>query len=161
MNLYPLPPLILLEDSQGNWENYQQKLYQIFLDSISKKLSFLGLPVICRYFEPIENMHRCFWHLISEGALDDNERTPDMRRCERILWIPHLINNHLNDKLICWTNKRGPNRNTVLWLPEENYMIVLSLRSSYYLLVTAYVHNEGKAKTNQKERRIYLDPRNS
>lgn len=159
MSLYPLPPLILFEDYQGIWENYKLELYKVFLDSIVNKLIFLNLPIRCRYFQPIDNMYRCFWHLISEGALDENDRFPDMRRCERLGWIAHIINNHADLDVACWENKRGQNSNTVLWLPSENYMIVLSRRKDYYLLVTAYPHSERKIKTNERERKIYMDPR--
>lgn len=161
MSLYPLPTLILFEDSQGNWDDYRQKLYEVFLNTIVNKLTFLGLPVKCRYFQPIGEMYRCFWHLISEGSLHDEDRLPNMRRCERLLWIPHLINHYNHTELFCWENKRGQNNNTVLWLPPENYMIILSRRKDYYLLITAYPHDDRKAKTNEKERRLYLDPRKS
>ncbi len=161
MSVYPLPSLVFLEDFSGNWETYKQELYQIFLDSIVNKLTFLNLPISCRYFQPIGEMHRCFWHLISEGALNDEDRIPDMRRCERIRWIAHLINNYQDSAITCWENKRSSNNNTVLWLPPENYMVILSKRKNYYLLTTAYVHSKGKARSNQKEMEIYKDPRKS
>ncbi len=53
MSLYPLPPLLLLQDFGGNWDAYKQALYQIFLDTIADKLSFLRLPISCRYFNPL------------------------------------------------------------------------------------------------------------
>jgi hypothetical protein len=67
------------------------KDFSFFLNNIVDKLSFLGLPISCRYFQPIGDMHRSFWHMITEGGLDDEERIPDLRRCERIAWVPHLI----------------------------------------------------------------------
>lgn len=161
VSVYPLPPLILLDQFNGNWNSYQDALYNIFLDSIVNKLTFLDLPVSCRYFQPIAEMHRCFWHLISEGERTDEERIPNIRRCERIRWIPHLINNYRAGELLCWENKRGTNKNSVLWLPSENYMIVLSRRNNYYLLTTAYIHDQRKTKTNNHESGIYPDPRKS
>lgn len=159
MSLFPLPDLILFENFRGNWDCYQQALYQIFLDEIDRKLSFLDLPIKCRYFEPISNMHRSFWHLITSGPLDDEERIIDFRRCERVSWIPHLILNAYSSEILCWENKRNSNTNTVLWLPQEQYMIVLSNRKDYYLLTTAYTHDKRKGDTNQKESVVYRDPR--
>ena len=159
MSLHPLPPLILFQDFQGDWENYRQELYRIFLNTIVNKLTFLDLPISCRYFQPIGDMHRCFWHLISQGALNDEERIPDMQRCERIHWIAHIINNQYDTELKCWENKRKSNINTVLWLPTERYMIILSNRKEYYLLTTAYVHNDIKSKTNEREISISINPR--
>jgi hypothetical protein len=117
VNLYPLPPLILFESFGGNWELYQSALYKTFQDCILDKLTFLGLPVSCKFFEPINSRHRSFWHLISENpenSLDDEDRIPDFRRCERIKWIPHIINNCNDFKAIsCWENTRGSNTNIV------------------------------------------------
>ena len=67
MSLYPLPPVIFFEEYNGNWELYQKTLYTLFQDSILNKLTFLSLPVKCRYFPPIEGKHQCFWHLITES----------------------------------------------------------------------------------------------
>ena len=161
MSLYPLPSLLLLQDFGGNWETYKQALYQIFLDTIVDKLSFLGLPISCRYFQPIGDMHRSFWHMITTGDLDDEERIPDLRRCERICWVPHIVAHHENVDILCWENKRKANINTVLWLPSESYMIILSKRKDYYLLTTCYVHDSRKAKTNMQEANTHKDPRKS
>ncbi len=161
VSLYPLPPLLLLQNFGGNWEAYKQALYQIFLDTIVDKLSFLGLPISCRYFQPIGDMHRSFWHMITEGDLDDEKRIPDLRRCERISWVPHLINHSDHSEILCWENKRKANINTVLWLPPESYMIILSKRRDYYLLTTCYVHDSGKTRTNRREIEISKDPRKS
>lgn len=161
MSLYPLPSLQLLQDFGGNWDTYKKALYQIFLDTIVDKLSFLGLPISCRYFQPIGDMHRSFWHMITEGGLDDEERIPDLRRCERIAWIPHIITHSDNSEILCWENKRKANINTVLWLPPESYIIILSKRRDYYLLTTCYVHDSGKARTNRREIEVCKDPRKS
>ncbi|KTD42875.1 hypothetical protein [Legionella parisiensis] len=161
MSLYPLPDLVLFESFGGDWNNYQNALYQLFLDKIDRKLSFLGLPIKCRYFEPISEMHRSFWHLVTSGPVEDEDRTVDFRRCERINWIPHIIQHSSYSEILCWENKRGSNINTVLWLPPEQYMIILSNRKDYYLLTTAYVHDERKGKTNLKESSANKDPRKS
>ena len=161
MSLDPLPPLMLLQDFGGNWDTYKQSLYQIFLDTVVDKLLFLGLPISCRYFQPIGDMHRSFWHMITTGSLNDEDRIPDLRRCERISWVPHMINHHDNSEILCWENKRKANINTVLWLPPENYMIILSKRRDYYLLTTCYVHDSRKARTNMQEAKICRDPRKS
>lgn len=162
MSLFPLPDLILMNTHKGNWDFYQKVIYEEFLDSVDKKLKFLGLPIKCRYFEPINDMHRGFWHLITEdpqNSKNDEERLPDIRRCERMKWISHIINNINHPAILCWENKRGSNTNVVIWLEQENYMIVLSKRKDYYLLVTAYVHDKNKSIKNKKESNLYNDPR--
>lgn len=164
MSLYPLPPLILLKEYSGDWESYKQAVYQIFMESIVDKLTFLGLPVSCRYFQPIGGMHRSFWHLITENpeeSQNDEDRVPDIRRCERIHWLAHIITNCMDQKVACWENKRGSNTNVVLWLQPEKYIVILSKRRGYYLLTTAYLHRESKIKVNIKEMKTNRDPRKS
>jgi hypothetical protein len=79
-----LPDLFLFT---GDWQCYEDKLYQIYLDEIvNAGLSFNGLPIRCQYRPESKNKHFGFWHLISEGEIE-TDRTPDLRRCERIHWI--------------------------------------------------------------------------
>ena len=160
VSLYPLPPLIPFEEYKGNWKLYQEALYKIFQDSISNKLTFLSLPVRCRYFPSVEGMHQCFWHLMTESpkySKKDEDREVDFRRCERISWIPHILINYSNPQIICW--ERDYDKNTVLWLKQDFYMIVLSKRKNYYLLKTAYCHHSSKVKSNSKDMMKYRDPR--
>jgi hypothetical protein len=107
-------------------------------------------------------MHRGFWHLITEdhnNHKNDEDRIVCMRRCERIRWVSHLISNINNSEISCWENKRGSDKNIVIWLESENYMIVLSKRKEYYLLLTAYPHNESKGRKNKREMSCSIDPR--
>lgn len=84
-----LPDLFLFN---GDWENYENALYQIYLDDIvNAQLQFRGLSISCQYRPESKNKHFGFWHVISEGEIED-DRTPDFRRCERIRWIAYLIN---------------------------------------------------------------------
>ena len=154
MSLHPLPQLLLLKDYNGNWEDYRKIVYQEFLDNIVEKLEFLGLPIKCKRLELVSGMYRTFWHLITdnrEKSMLDEDRTTDFRRCERIKWIAHIIRNHNDSSIKRWENKRHGNKNVILWLKSENYMIVLSKRKGYYLLTTAYIHDELTAKRNLRE----------
>ena len=66
---------------------------------------------------------------------------PDRRRCERIGWIRALIENALDPRVRVWENERlkdrGPERRVILWLDEE-FLVVLGDRRTYWLLLTAY-----------------------
>ena len=161
MSLYPLPSLTLFENYSGDWKLYQEALYKIFKDTILNKTTFLSLPVRCKYFPPIEGMHQCFWHLITESPKDskkDEDREIDLRRCEeRISWIAHILKNHNDSEIICW--ERDYDKHTVLWLKNDCYMIVLSKRRNYYLLKTAYLHRKGKIRSNLRDMAKYRDPR--
>ena len=162
MSLYPLPPLILFEEHNGDWKLYQEALYKIFKATILNRFSFLNFPVKCAYLPPVEGMHQCFWHLITKNptqSKNEEERLPDFRRSEKIKWIPHILNNYMDSQVCCWESRRGSNIHTILWLKQERYMIILSKRKKYYLLKTAYVHSVGKTITNENDMKRSRDPR--
>lgn len=154
-----LPELITLESENGDAEAYIEKVYNIFLDEVVKsKLRFLGLPVRCQYRPESRGKHFGFWHLISEGK-DEDDRDINFRRCERIKWVSYLIRNANSEGIYCWENKRKSNIHIVIWCPEERFIVVLAKRHDYFLLKTAYVHNERKTKAFDSERRRSKDPR--
>ena len=161
MSLYPLPSLVLLKDYNGNWKLYQEALYKIFTDTILNRATFLSLPVKCKYLPPIGGMHQCFWHLITatKYSKKDEDREVDLRRCERITWISHILKHYNDSRIVCW--ERDYDKHTVLWLKKDCYMIVLSNRKNYYLLKTAYHHRKGKIKSNSRDMERYRDPRKS
>lgn len=130
---------------------------------VDGNLSFLDLPITFPWKPPYDNKHFCFWHSISERGDTNNEddRIPNMSRCERILWIPYVITNALDqDKIWCWEKsvktKRGRSKHIQLFFHEENYLIVLRRKANRLEFVTAYVRGAVKMK-QEKER--YHDPR--
>ena len=165
MGLFPLPDLMLLQDFGGDWDRYRAAIYQEFLDNVVRAdHKFLGLPISYPRTPEYLGMHCSFWHLITEDlgkTFRDEDRTPDMRRCERVSWIGHVLR-HANDPLsgaLCWENKRGSNTHIVLWIKEEDFVIILARRTKYYLLKTIYQHNQWTRKKLEKEHGENSDPR--
>ena len=148
-----LPPL---ERFSGDWDSYCERLYTIFHnDFIVSKPIFQGQEVGARRLPITNGKTAAFWHLTSTGEKED-ERIPDIRRCERIRWPKAFIENP--DKLKIWKNKRKNNTNICLWLDDvtENYLVVLGERDGYYLLRTAYyIEREHSRKKLQKEYEAY------
>ncbi|HEU5048408.1 MAG TPA: hypothetical protein VFT64_11275 [Rickettsiales bacterium] len=164
-----LPPLILLEEYGGDWQCYLETAYAIFLETVVKGgLTFLDKPIRCAWNPSHDNKHFSFWHVISERAASGKEedRIPDMRRCERITWIAHILNNIANSQeALCWenqrTSKRGEQTHTVLYLQKERYVIVLRNKEDCYQLITTYcVQREHKHKKLIQEYEESVDPRN-
>lgn len=143
----PLPELLTFA---GDWNPYVEKVYQVYLDEIvNANLTFRGMKISCQYRPPTMGKHFGFWHVISEGDEED-ERLPDLRRCERIRWISYLIENaEQSDDIFWWENKRGQNTHVVIWHEEENFVVILAKRKEYYLLKTAYC-----AQSRRKQRFI-------
>ena len=148
-----LPPL---EHFSGDWGNYCDYIYDIFHSHfIASKPIYCGREVKTRYYPMSDGKTETFWHLTSTGENND-DRIPDIRRCERIRWPKSFIENP--DKVKVWRNKRKKNTNICLWLDDcsESYLVVLGERKDYYLLLTAYcVEEEHRKKKLRKEYEAY------
>jgi type II secretory pathway component PulM len=96
-----------------------------------------------------------FWHLILEGK-DEEERIPDMRRCERIRWPRPMIEAIELDKVHVWRSFRGRNKRIVIAVADYSYVVVLDDREDYALLWTAYfVKLEHQRKKLAREHKAW------
>ena len=113
-----------LEDYQSNWDEYLEAIYQFFCqDFVTSKPNF------------------------------EDERLPDLRRCERIRW-PHPMIEAVKSKYVkCWKNKRKEEERIVIALEDFSYVVVLADRGEYILLWTAYCVEQEHRR--QKLRREY------
>lgn len=140
----------------GIWAEYVEAIYQVYVESVvDADLSFKGLRISCQYRPESQGKHFGFWHVISEGDVED-DRLPDLRRCERITWVAYLIANAENEPDISWwENKRGRDTHVVIWHQAENFVVILAERNGYYLLKTAYCPKSKRVKDFIKERDNY------
>lgn len=101
---------------------------------------------------------------LTEGDIED-DRIPDLRRCERIRWISWMIKNVDNYDDITWWDEspKGNSREVVLWLEAEQFVVVLAWRSQgYWLLKTAYLATKShKIESLRKKRARYWRARKS
>lgn len=133
-----LPPLMCLEDFGGNWERYIEAVYASFKhDFIESQARFKSRPVRLKRYPFRDGKEAAFWHITSEGREED-QRVPDLRRCERIRWPRPTLEHPADSAVRCWRNERGGERRIVLWLWEQDYVVILAERGSYVLLWTAY-----------------------
>jgi hypothetical protein len=147
-----LPPLVLLEEYCGEWEKYIEAIYNCFkIDFIDSKPKFEEKDVSIVKYPAFQNKECGFWHITSEGR-KENERIPDIRRCERICWPKPIIEQHNDIAIRCWRNTRGQGRKIILWLYEQDYIVVLTERKTYVILWTAYpITFDNTRKKLQKE----------
>ena len=137
----------------GDWDRYAEELYRIYFDEIvNGRLTFQGLPIKCQFRPETKGKGFAFWHVISDGPTED-ERLPDLSRCERIRWISWIIKGAGHDPRISWwENKRWRSINVVLWLEKNDFAVILAKRSKYYLLKTAYCVKPHRKKIFRKEK---------
>ena len=147
------PPLLPLGAFGGDWSAWEAALYRVFREEIAGgDLRFRGLPVRCRRMPETAGRWAAFWHLVQEGRAEE-DRTPDLRRCERIRWVRWVIENAATHPAIDeWQNRRRTERNTLLWYREE-YLVVMAQRRDYLLLKTAYcTERSGRIAGLRRER---------
>lgn len=81
-----LPDLVLFEDFDGDWGKYLDVIYAYFKkDFADSQPVFRGKRLGLKRHPLSQGKEATFWHMISEGENED-ERLPDLRRCERIRW---------------------------------------------------------------------------
>jgi hypothetical protein len=151
-----LPDLLELKDCNGDWNAYLEAIYAVFrVDFINSIPKFNGLPVRHRRHPLVRNKEATFWHIIAEGNIEE-ERTPDLRRCERIRWPKPVIEQARIRGIKIWKNKRGSQTCICLWVEAAEYLVVLAERDTYVLFLTAYcVSREHTKQKLEKEYRAY------
>ncbi|HRD73187.1 MAG: hypothetical protein E6Q27_08955 [Aeromicrobium sp.] len=140
-----LPGLLLLEDYGGDWTRYVEALHQRFLtDFVASKPGWRGKDVRLKRHPEYDGKSATFWHMISEGATEA-DRTPDMRRCERIAWPRPIMDEHdgaAPGKTACrvlwWTEMRGTETRFHLAPDDFSYVVVVADRGDFVLPWTAY-----------------------
>ncbi len=151
-----LPDLVLFEDYNGDWDKYLYALYSFFkADFIDSRPVYEGRKLKLKKHPIIREKEATFWHIIGEGS-DEEERTPDIRRCERIRWPKPVIELCQKNGLKIWKNNRKGKTRICIWCEPDEYLIILDERSEYILFWTAYLVTHGHQKRKlEKEYRAY------
>lgn len=153
-----LPKIIELNQYGGNYARYIDAVYDIFhRDFIATKAKF-GTHELCMKFHPLQNDRAyTFYHMTHKGEKED-ERLPDLRRCERIGWAKPCVEYAERWKLRFWRQTRQQSRNRICILldvdEDFDYFVILEVREAYVLLWTAFIStysNETKRKLKEYE----------
>lgn len=151
-----LPKLIELSGYKGDFIGYIEAVYNYFkADFVDSSPVFQGTPFKLKRHPIEQNKEATFWHLTTTGK-DEANREHDLRRCERIRW-PRAIIDHAEQTLSIkiWEEKVKGDTRVLLWFENIDYLVVLSKRTGYYLLWTAYPldykHNRRKLNTRYEK----------
>ena len=152
MSLPPwLPPLVCLEDYQGDWPRYCDAVYRSFCqDFLGNRPLFRGKRIGLKRHPLILGREATFWHMISEGK-NEADRVPDLRRCERIRWVMPLIQHADAPCVLSWSQDLRGNLRTHLWLEAQEYLVVLDERPDFVLPWTAFLVTEHRRKRYFRE----------
>lgn len=153
-----LPPFVELSaidgtDTVEKWRVYLETLYGVFQRTLARgRLTFRGYRVGCRRLPETDRKHFAFWHLIQEG-FPEEDRTPDIERCRRLLWVSWVIQNAGDSPLIrvFLQTPRYGERTWALWLFEHDYVVILAERSNYFLLKSAFMVKPNKRSELERD----------
>lgn len=148
----------------GNWEEYVKVIYDIFCnDFIKSRPIFRDKLIYIGEGRLLNGKELTFWHIISEGRTEE-EKLPDLRRCERIRWPRQIIDHCTDPRIKIWENERqgsqgrGMQKRLCLWLEDADYLVVLSDRKRFYLLCTAYpIYGRRRREHLKKEYNAYQE----
>ena len=173
MDKIVLSPLMLYEDTEGGWIQYQEKLYMVFcIDMKEAGLKFQGKSVRIRY-HPIEfGKEEAFFHITCQDYDNVGERVPDFRRCERIGWIRQFVEaadtgvaieyEGQVHSLKIWTEQVKNDLRHHILCEELCFMVVVAERDRYCLLITAfYFEHEHSLKKKLKKYEEFIKAKNA
>jgi len=131
-----LPKLILFN---GDWEKYEEQLYEIFKKDFLDSRPYLKkvLPVTIIKEPKFKGKEWSFWHLTSKGKIE-SERKPDFRKCERIAWIKPIIESFPDCEIKAWPVSRGREVRICLCYGDWEYLVVLKKVLSGFMLITTH-----------------------
>jgi hypothetical protein len=163
-----LPPLVPLDAYGGDWDTYVKVLHSWFRrDFVDSKPNWPGKPVRLKRMPMEKGKEATFWHFISEGE-SEADRTPDLRRCERIRWPRPTMEEYtgrcptLGDRTVWWQAERRGEARVHLALPDFSYVVVVVDRGEYVLPWTAFcVEYEHQREKKRREYEEYWRTRKS
>ena len=153
------PDLLLFE---GDWASYEDKVYEAFLESfVRADVRFRGWRVKAQYRPETRGKGFSFWHTISEAPdpknRNEDDRIPNLRRCERIRWVRWAIENAEKDGFSWWENLRSGNTHVVIWAREYDFAVVLAKRRDYYVLKTAFAEITSHRRSAFERERVEFE----
>lgn len=150
-----LPDLVLFSNYHGNWDLYLDAIYEFFkMDFINSQPCFPGKTFKLIPGLPTNGKEFTFWHIIQTGK-NEEERIPDLRRCERIRWPRPIIEAIQSNTVLTWPNKRKNHSRLLISLIDFSYIVVLEDRRNYVRLLTAFPVDQ--THTRKKYRKEYTD----
>ena len=137
-----LPRKIYLQDYSGDYSKFIEAVYETFEKDFVKYHPYFGKYRLGLKFHPkFQDRAYTFYHMTHKGDVE-NERIPDLRRCECMPWGRPAVEKVTEYSLKFWEQERKGKHRICIWLdPQEeiNYFFILDVRKTFVLPWTAFV----------------------
>jgi hypothetical protein len=160
-----LPDIIPFSDFNSDLNQYLGHLYTIFKkDFIDSRPLYNGKPVLFAKKE-VNNYPICFWHIITDHKVETCDRIDisnlSLLRCERICWIRPVIENSSHNTVSVWPNNRGKKFNTLFFVEDCDFLVVLTnVKDRFYLMSSYYINYPNRKRQLIQERDEFLQSKN-
>lgn len=103
--------------------------------------------------EPIPRRKKRFYPAGQTHATDESERLPDMRRCERLIWVKPLIEKPSDPDVLAWDYEEGNGDiMTYVWIKAHRFLVLMKkMRNGSRRLVTSFYVDEHRVKGFQRK----------
>lgn len=148
-----LPDLVHYTDYTNN-KAFLDALYEYFKqDFVYSKPVYKGTVLWLKRLPIRDGREATFYHITTTGK-DENAREIDIPRAERIRWIKPII--EIDDKrILVWENERKREKNILLYLEDENFLVVIRKRNNNLIFWTSYYTDKCYKYKLLKEYRDY------
>ncbi len=144
-----------------DWNAYAESVeraYAVFRRDFEEARSrprFLSREMRLKWHPPFEGKSATFWHFVTEGK-DEQSRTPNRDRIERIAWPRAVIENaHDETRVRRWLAVKNNDKRWHLAVADFSYLVVLADRGDYLLPWTAFTvdadHQRSKLQRAWRE----------
>jgi len=151
-----LPPLMELAAYGGNWQQYIDAVYAVFYgDFIARRARYGSREILFLGYDGqlLDGKERRFWHCVTEGNIEE-DRVPDLRRCERVPWMRPVIENASDVPVDVWVEDQGrKGLRPHLWVNEEYLIVLERLWKGDFRLITTFHTLEDHQVRKYRRRR--------
>lgn len=160
VDINKLPKIITIDEYGGDFHSYIDAIFNVFDCDFNKHKTKFGSHILrLKYHPEFQDRAYTFYHMTHKGEKED-ERVPDLRRCERMSWARPTIEKTQEYNLRFWEQKRKGKSRVCIWLDVDNgdnYFVILDVRKTFVLLWTAfYAEKPHHVKKKQNEYNAWL-----
>jgi len=159
-----LPKTLSKSDFNNDYNLFLSAAYTVYKKVfIDNNITFKGAPIQTNRAINCDLRYIGFEHVTTKdtGGYHKDYRTYNEKRIERVPWLKHLITgaecSGVCDGYRVFSEIKHNKVQFLIWCVDEDYLIVLEDRNTYYFLITAYcILYDQKREQLEKSYLAYL-----